>query len=103
MHEVTYLHWKGQMYSRLSLQCGIMRIFLPLRFYVKSKLSILEPKKLPFQHIKKALNFDFNEFLHFVKAENDQRINIQSLQNCKNGILGILESHKLFSRKICVA
>ena len=29
-------------------QCGNFRIFLPLRFYVKSKLANVEPQKLPF-------------------------------------------------------
>ena len=29
-------------------QCGNFRIFMPLRFYVKSILVILKPQKLPF-------------------------------------------------------
>ena len=42
-------------------------IFLTLRFYVKSIYGILE---VPFQHFERALNVDFNEFLHFLMAEN---------------------------------
>ena len=30
-----------------------------------------------------ALNLDLYDFLHFVKTENDQKIKIQRLQNCK--------------------
>ena len=44
-------------------------IFLPFTFYVKSNLKILEVQKLPFLKHLEALNFDFNEFLHFLKAE----------------------------------
>ena len=34
-------------------QCGNFRIFLLLRFYVKSILGILEVQNLPFQHISR--------------------------------------------------
>ena len=45
-------------------QCGNSRIFLPLRFYVKSKLVILESQNLPlFTHLE-ALNIDLHDFMH---------------------------------------
>ena len=42
-------------------QCGTFRIFQPLRFYVKSILVTLKPRKLPFRvfTIWTALNFKF--------------------------------------------
>ena len=39
-----------------------------------------------------ALNFDFQEFLHFLKAENYQ---IQSPKNGKNGIFTTFRSSKM--------
>ena len=57
-------------------QCGNFRIFLSLRFYVKSILRTLEVQNLPFLTHLEALDFDFHEFLHFLKAEVvDQQIN----------------------------
>ena len=44
-------------------QCGNFRIFVSLRFYVKSILDILEVQNQPFH------NLDSYEFLHFLKAE----------------------------------
>ena len=60
-------------------------IFLSLRFYVKSILENLEVLKLLFFAIIEALNFDFNEFLHFPKADIHQMNKIQSPWNGKNG------------------
>ena len=45
-----------------------------------------------------ALNFDFYEFLHILKAEIDQKVKIQSLQNCKKK--QFRSTHRLISRKI---
>ena len=52
----------------LITQCGDSRIFLSLRFYVKSKLLILKVKKLPFLTHLEALNLAFYNFLHFSEA-----------------------------------
>ena len=49
-------------------------IFLSLRFYVKSIFAQLE-----------AINFDFDQFLHFLKTEIYQIIKIQSPKNGRNG------------------
>ena len=54
------------------------RIFLSIRFYVKSILKILEVLKLPFWPFFGALNFDYYEFLHYLKAEINQ---IESTKN----------------------
>ena len=61
-------------------QCGNGKIFLSLRFYVKSKLANLESQNLPgFQKCKishfntfRGSEFWFYEFLHFLKAEISQ-------------------------------
>ena len=47
-----------------------------------------------------ALNFDFDEFLHFLKAKIYQINKIQSPQNGKIAVLELLDSSKLVSRKI---
>ena len=44
-------------------------IFLSLRFYAKSILVILEMQNLPFLTRLEVLNFDYYEFLHFLKTE----------------------------------
>ena len=45
--------WKTYFEEKIGkvAQCGNDRIFLPLTFYVKSKLAILEPQKLPIYNI----------------------------------------------------
>ena len=66
---IEYMDWFHEIFSSESTQqCEHFLIFLTLRFYVKPKSAILT-------HLK-ALNFDFNEFLHFLKAENNQIIKI---------------------------
>ena len=47
-----------------------------------------------------ALNFDFNEFLHFLKAEFYQINQIQSSKNVKMAIFRISRIPNLISRKI---
>ena len=47
-----------------------------------------------------ALNFDFYQFLHFLKAEIEQVNKHQSPKNCKTAVLGLLDSPNLISRKI---
>ena len=50
-------------------QCGNFIIFLSLRFFVKSILgSVKVLKSAIFTHLE-ALNFDFYDFLHFLKAD----------------------------------
>ena len=47
-----------------------------------------------------ALNFDFQEFLHFLKAVIYQIDKIQSPKMAKTAVLEHLDSPKLISRKI---
>ena len=56
---------------------------------------------MPFLHIwiLEALNFDFYEFSHFLKAESYQINKIQSSKNEKKTALKSLDSQKLISRK----
>ena len=71
-----------------SPQCGKDRNVLPLRFYVKSiSMSSLT-------HLE-ALNLDFYEFLHFMKAEMYQNNKIQHPNNCKIGSFSIYRSSKI--------
>ena len=70
-------------------QCGNFRIFLSLRFYVKSILGILEVKneKSVVWAELESLNFDFYAFLHLLKAE------IYIIQCPKNGKNGRLRTY----------
>ena len=47
-----------------------------------------------------ALNLDFHQLLHFLKAEIDQINKIQSPKNGKNASFELLKPLKLISRKI---
>ena len=47
-----------------------------------------------------ALNFDFYEFLHFLKGEIDQINKNQKPKICKKGSFALQESLKLISHKI---
>ena len=64
-------------------QCGKYRIFLSLRFYVKSIFRDSKSAKSAILSQRDALNFDSYAFMQFWKAENYQINNIQSLWNCK--------------------
>ena len=46
--EIDLANPKTNKKVRFTTQCGYFRIFLPLRFYVKSILGISEVQKLPF-------------------------------------------------------
>ena len=76
-----------------SAQCGNFKIFLSLRFYVKSKLMNLKSQNLPF-FICKGSEFWFCEFLHFLKGE--------IYQNDQTAVLEFLDSEKLISRKVWI-
>ena len=47
-----------------------------------------------------ALNFDFCEFLHFLKVGIDQISHFRAPKVAKTAVLGLLDSPKLISRKI---
>ena len=72
----------------------ITDLFLSLRFYVKSTSAI-------FTHWE-ALNFDFYDFLHFLKAEIYHMNKSRALKMAKMAVLQILNSPKLVSRKTWV-
>ena len=60
-------------FAELIHKCGKCRIFLSLRFYVKSKFAIIESQNLHICTNSDTLNFAFHEFLHFLKAEIHQK------------------------------
>ena len=47
-----------------------------------------------------ALNFDFHEFLHFLKAAIYQMNKFTALQMVKMAVFALLKSSKMISRKI---
>ena len=65
-------------------QCGNLRIFLSLRFHVKSKLACLEVKSAILSLLK-TLNLNICEFLHFLMTKINQIHKIRSLRNGKKG------------------
>ena len=62
--------------SRNFCKCGDYRIFLSLRFHVKSILTFLESRKLPICQYLEALNLTFEKF--------------HALEDCKNSKLQFL-------------
>ena len=64
---------------------------------MKTNLKILEVQNLP---TAEALNFDFYNFFHFLKAEIYHINQVQSSKNGKNGSFRLLDSPKVISRKI---
>ena len=66
-------------------QCGNLRIFLPLRFYVKSILRIVGVLKLPFLRLPEALNFYLGKFLLTQFALIDHQNIHSEHEKCQNG------------------
>ena len=67
---------------------------------MKSILGKLEVQKSAILPHYEALNFEFYEFLHFLKAEIHQIIRIQSYKNGKRDSFELQYYPKLISRKI---
>jgi len=74
-------------------------IFQSLRFYVKSNLGVSSSAKSAILTHLEALNVDFHEFLHFLKAEIHQINKSQRPKMGKTAVLELLDSPKLISRK----
>ena len=74
-------------------QCGNFRIFLPLRFYVKSILVVWKPQNLPIWPFEHFRILNFWELLTFSNVKFLKKIKIQRL----------LKWAQLISRKIRVA
>jgi len=77
-------------------------IFLSLKFYVKSILGECTSAKSAILTHSEPLDFDFYEFLLFLKAKNYQMIQIQSHKNGKMVFLEFLDSTIMISRNISV-
>ena len=68
--------------------------FVSFRFYVKSSFMDSQSTKSAILPHFGALNLDFYEFLHFLKAVIDQINKIQGPKNGKTAVLELLESQK---------
>ena len=88
MRVSTKLQWPK---SKQSFQKPIFQILREINFgdSRSAKYAILTNLE--------ALNFDFYEILHFLKAEIDQ---IHKFQSPKMAVIELLDSPKLISRKI---
>ena len=62
---------------------------------MKSILGNRRVQNLPFSTHLRALNYDFDEFLHILNGRIDQANKIKSLKNGKNGILRTSRSSKI--------
>ena len=83
-------------------QCGNFKIFLSLRFYVKSILENLEVDKLLFFAILEALNFANLVFFSLQKVQNSLELIFRASKCVKMADFDTLDEPTLISRKICV-
>ena len=83
-------------------QCGNFIIFLSSRFYVKSVFWDSRSANSTILTHLEALNCDFYEFLHFLKAKINQKSKLRISKIVKKAYFALLESSKLISRKISV-
>ena len=81
-------------------QCGNFRIFLQLRFYVKSNLITLNPQKLLFSPFEQLWIFNFWEILTFSSVKFFQKSKFIAFKIVKMTVFETLNSTKLISRKI---
>jgi len=92
-------------------QCENLAIFLQLRFYLREinfcKSAVSKSTILIVSAVSERLNFDFSEFLQFVRAEhlctkntNSQLLKVSKLQFLRHQLLIKLMSHNLSDRKI---
>ena len=86
-----------------STQCGSIRNFLPLRFYVKSILVILKPQKLPFWPIEQLWILNFRIFLTFPSVKFPKNWNSKTPKLLKWQFFTLWNQPNLISRKIRVA
>ena len=86
-------------------QCGNFRIFLPLKFYVKSILVNLKSQKLPYCSLEQPWIFNIWEFHTWRCQKRSQKFKIQSCSTGPNcSFLGLISKWpKLISRNIWVA
>ena len=76
--------------------------FLSLGFYVKSKFEHVGSQKSAILTLWEALDLDYYEFLHLLKAEFTKSTEFSAPKMAKTEILELLDSSKLISRKILV-
>ena len=84
-------------------QHGSFRIFLPLRFYVKSILGILKPQKLPFWPFEQLWILHFGNFWHFQGWNFSKNQNSKPSKLFKGLFLTFRNQPKLILRKIRVS
>ena len=92
------MFWLGKI-----TQCGNFKIFLPLKFYVKSILGILEVQNLPFfDSFRGSAFWLFVNFCTFWSLELTKLTKLRVPKMAKNSIFRTPWYQKLISRKIWV-
>ena len=76
-------------------QCGNFRIFLLLRFYVKSILIILKSQKLPFMPFEQPWILNFRNFWHFQVWIFSKNQNSKPSKLLKQQFFDLLKSAKI--------
>ena len=76
-------------------QCGNFRIFLLLRFYVKSILINFKARKLPFWPFRQLWILNFWESLTFSKVKFSQKLKFNTSKAVKMAIFDLLKSAKI--------
>jgi len=84
-------------------QCGNSKIFLPLKFYVKSILPDLRRSKIAILVILEAFNFDFWEFLMLSNVEFSLKIKFKVSKMTRFAVFELVNLPNMISRKIRVA
>ena len=87
----------------LLTQCGKFRIFLPLRFYVKSNQVILGAQRLQFWPFWRLTILKFLDFLPFSNMEFPQKSKFMQTKLVKIALFELLKLPNLISRKTWVA
>ena len=80
----------------------ITEIFLSLRFYVKSKLTILEYQNLPFSYIERLWNLKLMIFCTFWRLNVTKFTKFRGPKIAKTEVLGLIDYLESISRKIWV-
>ena len=90
---LNWASWKG-IWGEFCTVCKIHNFFWVIQILRESKIGECRVSKSTFVPHLGPLNFDFNELLHFLKAEIDQINKLQSLNNWKNGRFRIFKFSK---------
>ena len=86
--------------SQHNTQCGKLRIFLPLRFYVKSTVVILKPQKLSFWLFQQVWILNFCNFLTFQSKKFSKKSKLEAPKKLKRQFLKLISPEIRVTEKL---